>query len=421
MKEKITNLFKNAHFLRLWGSQAFSQTTAYLLNFVLMLRIYQQTGLTTALSIFLLVYTAPSVLLGLFAGALIDHWSKKRILLLSNLYQAGVVLLYLLVGQEVIWPLYLIVFLYSLGDEFFSPAQGAYIPSLVPKDHLPLANSFFMFTAQGAIILGPWVGGVLIKIFPFWFPYILAFLLLMIGVLFVRLLPKDEPRKKKTAKKLKIRFQELIGEIIEGYSFIRAKPRVYYSFWFYLLAQIIIVSVIILIPSLTGQILRTELIDTGSAVLLPAGLGAFVGTWYVTISLKKWGRKVLIAFGWLLSGFCLLGLGILVSKLAIGWGVLFLVGIGAVLVILPSLTMIQENTPKKIRGRVFGSLNALMVISAYLPVLFLGVLADWLGTRFTLSLLGMIMIIVGGLSLKVDRKLILSAKGASNNKRDKLK
>ncbi len=148
MKTTFIEVIKNRQFLKVWTSQFFSQLTANMLNFVLIVKIYEATQSTVAIGIFLAIYAAPSVFLGLFSGAFIDLLSKRKVLLLTNLSQALIVLLYLGIGNK-IWPIYTIVLLYSICDEFFTPAEASTIPAIVKKENLPAANTLFLFTLHG--------------------------------------------------------------------------------------------------------------------------------------------------------------------------------------------------------------------------------------------------------------------------------
>ena len=408
-KESFLKILENKNFLKLWGSQIISQVTANFLNFVLMIKIYEATGSATALSLFLLVYTAPSVFLGLFAGAIIDFWSKRKILLLSNLLQSLVVLFYLgLKGS--IWPIYTIVFLYSLCDEFFGPSLGASLPALVEKENLAVANSLFLFTSQLSMLIGYSLGGPIIKFLGQRLPFIIASFFLLTAAVIAYFLPKDKPKKIKRMGLDKYS-QMIIKGMGEGYRFIKSQPRVLYPFLFYVFFQMLIGVCIVLFPSLAREILSIDVKDAGLAVLLPVGLGALVGTFYVNRKIKTWGRKNLISVGWLLSGSCFLILALIIPRIVLApffaFLVLLFLGIGGVLVIITSLTMIQENTPEGIRGRVLGTLSTLMIISTYLPVFVLATITDFFGVITTLLLIGLTILLIGIISFKVERKNVL--------------
>ena len=131
-KGSFWQILANRNFLKIGSVQIFSLVSAYTLNFILIGRIFGVTHSTVAVSFFLFLYYLPTMILGPFIGVFIDNFNKRKIFVLTNLFQAVIVLAYLGVGEK-IWSAYVIVFLYSLGDELFNPAVGAALPALVKK------------------------------------------------------------------------------------------------------------------------------------------------------------------------------------------------------------------------------------------------------------------------------------------------
>lgn len=414
-KKTFLKIFKNKNFLYLWGTQVLSQVTAYLLNFVLMVKIFEATNSTTALSLFLLIYMVPSIFIGLFAGAFIDLWSKRKVLLWTNLTQAFIVLLYLGINNT-IWPIYTIVLLYSLCDEFFGPAQAASIPAFVEKENLPFTNSLLLFTSQGSIFLGTTLGSPLVSYFGFHTPFLIASFLLLLGAVLASRLPVDPPPQKKAAGFEK-QAHQIIKDIGEGYRFIRAHPRVFYPFLFHLLAQVSTGISIVLFPSLARDLLRIRIATAGLAVFLPVGLGAVIGGLYISKKIKSWGRKLLISLGWILVGSCFLTISLFLPRVGspalIAFPVFMLLGAGGVWVIITSVTMIQENTPEEIRGRVFGTLHASVIIGSFLPVFFIAAITDFFGVMTTLFLIGLALLSIGLISFRIDRKYVFKTRHRS--------
>src|SRR5581483_8083144 len=140
-------------FLFLWLSQILSQLAFNILNFVLVLRVYQLSGKNTAVSALVLAFMVPQLLLALFAGAVVDRFDKKLIMLVTNIVRALLVLiLFILAGQIAFF--YVIAFLLAIATQFFIPAEAPMIPQLLKKDLLLPANSLFTGTMYGSIILG---------------------------------------------------------------------------------------------------------------------------------------------------------------------------------------------------------------------------------------------------------------------------
>ena len=404
-KTTFLAVLKNNDFLKLWISQSLSQLTANMLNFILIVRVYEATHSTVAVGLLLALYVAPSLFLGLFAGAFIDLWSKRRVLLFTNLSQTLIVLLYLGVGTKV-WPIYSIVLLYSICDEFFNPAQAASLPALVKKEHFPAANSFFFFTLHGAFLIGYSIGGPVIKAFGQRSPFLLASLFLFIATIATYLLPKDRPKKKFDIEK---GFGEIATDVKEGYEFIKNEPRVLIPIGLYVLSQIFVATVVILFPSFSENVLGIDIRDAGLVLILPAGVGAVLGSIFVERTIKKLGKRILISLGIFVASFALISLALIVPRIAMAAAFAFLtmvvLGIAAIFVNIPSQTLLQENTPFDIRGRVFGVLGALVTVAAAIPVFVTAALVDLIGVTWIIFSIAILLFILGLFSLR--KKFVL--------------
>jgi len=401
MKTTFIEVMRNRHFLKIWISQFFSQLTANMLNFVLIVRIYEVTQSTVAIGIFLAIYAAPSVFLGLFSGAFIDLMSKRKILLMTNISQALIVLLYLGIGDK-IWPIYTIVLLYSVCDEFFTPAEASTIPAIVKKKNLPAANSLFLFTLYGAFLVGYSIAGPLIKFFGSTFPFFLACIFNLIAATAVFLLPKDKPRKGIT---IETSFEDFIDDIKEGYIFIKNESKVLIPIVLYVISQIIIASAVVLMPSFASDVLLMDIKDAGLLLVLPAGIGALLGAFLVERTIKKLGKRLLITSGIFIASLGLILLALVAPRIDIIFFASFLMailGASMVIVSVPAQTLLQENTPFDVRGRVFGALGAFVAISAALPLFVVAGLTDLFGPVAILTMIALILFIGGLASLKKE-------------------
>ena len=407
---------KNKNFLKIWLAQIFSLVSAYTLNFILIGRIFTVTQSTVAVSLFLFIFYLPTVLLGPFAGVLIDNISKRKIFFLSNFLQAIIVLTYLGVKDK-IWPIYGIVFLYSLCDEFFNPAVGAVIPALVKKQNLAKANSLFFLTGQGSIILGSLIGGLVLK-FLSWvdlaFPLVA---LMLIGAALLSLtLPKEPLRGH---KKLKLDFSDLsnLGVALdlngfwkqtkEGYRFIRHEPLVLFPILLLAGLQSLLVMSLIILPSFAGM-LKIEFADSSYLVIIPVILGAILGSLLVSKIIKRFRKNILVLNGLYLMGITILAISLmslfLKYPLFLALPLIFSLGVSYVLVFVPLQTLIQEATPFDVRGRVFCALNMAVTLTAVLPILVTATLVDFFGLRWILIFGGTFILL---LALFAQKKKVM--------------
>ena len=107
-------LVKNSNFRYLWTSQVFSQLTIHIMNFLLLIRLFNETGSTIATSFLWVAYALPAILIGPFAAASVDMFDRRKLLMLTNLFQSATIFFYALSHQTSLFLLYSVVVGYSL-------------------------------------------------------------------------------------------------------------------------------------------------------------------------------------------------------------------------------------------------------------------------------------------------------------------
>jgi MFS family permease len=107
----------------------------------------------------------PMFALTLFAGNAADRYNRKAIVIWALLAEAvGVLALTLLSLQPAqgLMPIFVIAGLFGAARAFLSPAASALVPMLVTRDDMPVAISFSTTIWMTGVIVGPFIGGLLI-------------------------------------------------------------------------------------------------------------------------------------------------------------------------------------------------------------------------------------------------------------------
>ncbi len=102
----------------------------------------------------------------IIGGAVADKFPKKNIMFYSNIVRAilvATILTWFIVGDVTLYTFALFALFFGLADAFFWSADGSILPELVEKSRLTQANSLTQMTNQASVILGPVLGGILIK------------------------------------------------------------------------------------------------------------------------------------------------------------------------------------------------------------------------------------------------------------------
>lgn len=390
-KNPFFQVLRINNFLKLWGSQLFSQITLCMINFVIIMKIFEKTNSSVAVSLVWIFYAIPAIIAGPFSGTIIDLMEKRKALIWTNLSQAIIVLGYLLV-REKIWPIYTIVFLYSLVNQLYIPAEASTLPGIVPKKLYPVANSIFMFTMYGSLLAGFSLAGPFVKLLGSDTLFIFSSLLLGLAALFVFLLPSGMKGEKEEVTGI----NDFLNRVKEGYLFIKDKPLILFPLLIIVLSEIVVGIIAVLVPTFATEVLSIDLLDAGLIIITPAGLGALVGVQGIVWGLRRFRKKKLISFGLFLAFLGLLSFSLIVPNLEnlrapAAMIVSFFLGISFVSLVIPTQTLIQESTPEEFRGRVFGVLGFMITIAAVLPVLLMATIADLIGVTWILFIISLVV------------------------------
>ncbi len=145
-------------FVLLWCSQWLVVFAAALTVLVFRLDIFGEFDSLATLAFAFLILFAPFALLSPFAGALVDRWGHRRVLLASNvgyLMNLAALVVVLLMGVDLLWPLIAILAIDAILKAPQLAALESAIPLLVPRRHLIRANAPRMLLTVTGVVLGP--------------------------------------------------------------------------------------------------------------------------------------------------------------------------------------------------------------------------------------------------------------------------
>ena len=393
-------LLTKTPFPKIWTIQILSQVSLNLVNFLLILRIFEATGSTVAVSLVWLFYATPVLILGPFAGTISDLFSKRSLMFAAISVQAAAVLFYLPI-QSRIWPIYLVVFLYGIISQVYIPAESSMMVRLVPKKLLAAANSLFVFTIYASFLFGFGLAGPLVRLFGKNTPFLIVSALLVFGSFLVRSLPKDEKAEKVTTP------DDFWRKLVEGYAFLKKNPNVLFPLILLVLTSAVVQIIAVLAPAITVKVFGIDLLDASTRVILPVGAGAIMGAFGAVRLLRTNRKKVVVTQGIFMAAISLAVLGLAVPNIEnstlVGTMALFTLGLSFPMVSIPSQTLMQEKTPETLRGRVFGTLGFLMTGFSLLPVLFSAALTEVISEVALIVLLSIVILISGFMSLYPER------------------
>ncbi|MGW8181499.1 MAG: MFS transporter, partial [bacterium] len=166
---------KMVPFLIIFSGQAFSLLGSRLVQFALVWHLTAQTGSAQVLSMASIAAIVPQVVIAPFAGALVDRWNRRRVMMISDSLIAGAILVLAVLfafGKVEVWHIYAVMLFRSAGGAFQWPAMQASTSMMVPKEHLSRVAGLNQSLQGLASILAPPAGALLLELFPI--QYVLA-------------------------------------------------------------------------------------------------------------------------------------------------------------------------------------------------------------------------------------------------------
>lgn len=396
-RRRLLAVLRNQGFLFLWLGQLLSQLADRLFIYVFVIIAYQSTRTNLGVSLPMLSFGIPAVLFGPLAGVYADRLNRRRILFVTNLIRALLILGILPFIHESLLLIFLISFLIYTTMQFFMPAETALIPDLVPKESLITANSLFMTTWMSSFVLGFGLGAPLVHFFGGDAAFVISAVLYLLAALSVAFIPKPEYHKRETYSAL----SEVFKELRMGFEFIRRNVVVRYCLYKLFLVTAALAIVSMLAVSFAKDVLGIGEHNFGYLVIF-TGFGMFLGLSFLNRFSHRFKKGSVVIFGFVMTGLTFLLLA-QTSSLYHSLFFCFLLGLGNSLVTIPIQTILQENIPRPVRGRVFG-VQTMLINSAFtFPVVIFGEIADLYGLRLVMVILGISVLVLGSLGVFVKK------------------
>jgi MFS transporter, DHA3 family, macrolide efflux protein len=359
-----------APFRRLWMGQIVSVLGDFLAIFaVISVATFRMHANAAEISLILVSYMLPLALISPLAGVLVDRWDRRRVMILSDLLRALIVVP--LVWATQLWHLYAVFIALSSVSSFFVPAQSVVVRTLVPAAGLLTANALVSQAFQVMQILSPALAGWLVDFTGaavcFWID-VASFLF---SAFMISLLPALElPPAAKTVG-------GFLGELTSGLRYLFTHS----ALQFVMVSMTVGMFAVRCFGALLAVYVRDILHGTASgfgALNTMVGIGMICATNLVHHFAKGKSRKDLVVGGLLGTGLSILLMAVFQSVPTTAAG-LFGLGFGVAFVFVPAQTLLQETTPVQMLGRVSSSMMSALALTQVFALLGAGAVAEAVG------------------------------------------
>ncbi|PMC38558.1 hypothetical protein CJ195_08840 [Bacillus sp. UMB0899] len=176
LKDKIYIRYYLAVVVSFLGDAMTVTTVLYLVG--------KHTNSPIMLGLVLVAQLLPPVIIGPFTGPLIDKYSTKKVMMISDILRSLIVICMIFFYQQ---PTQLIMFvlLLGIGSAFFEPARMASIPSIVGIDRIPKGIALFQTTMAVIKLAGPVIAGILLAVSSPFVVFILDAISYLISAIFI--------------------------------------------------------------------------------------------------------------------------------------------------------------------------------------------------------------------------------------------
>lgn len=416
MNNRLLQVLSIKPFFSLWMAEIFSQLAINMMNFVLIVVAFELTNSNTAVSGIVLSFTLPAIVFGVLAGIYVDRHDKKRILFITNITRALLLLLLATMHTDLLI-IYAISLLVSIITQFFIPAETPIIPLVVENKLLIAANALFSVGIFGSILVAYALSGPFLlylgesNVFIF---LAMLFLIAAFFVTFITIPPKIDKVEKKLQKEHNV--MTFRTELTSLFRLMVKTKEIYHSLFLLTMAQVIILILAVIGPGYARNVLDVDPNKFPIFFVTPAALGMFIGAILIGNYFHGHKKESLATLGVILSGIAILLMpfgakgassdfihilntflpGIFaIDILHIMILLAFVLGVANALVFVPSNTLLQEKTSEAFRGKIYGALNAFVGIFSLLPVIIVGSLADVVGVPVVLTGIGVCVLSFG--------------------------
>jgi len=382
-------------FFSIWTGQQLSLIGSQVAGFALVWWLTKTTGSATVLATATMVAILPGVLLGPFAGALVDRWNRRKVMIVADSLIALVSawLAYLFwTGAMRSWHVYIIMLVRAIGGSFHWPAMTASTSLMVPDKHLSRVAGLNQTTQGARDIVSPPLGALLLSLLPLHAIMAMDVVTAAFAVLplFFVYIPQPERSTPAVGSRL-----SLWGEVREGLRYVWSWPGLFAMLIMATVINFLLYPAFSLLPILVtkhfgGQALQLGWMNSAW------GIGVVLGG----LTLSVWGgfrRRILTT----MSGLIGMGLGTLLIGLSpatafpLALGAMFIAGLMNPITNGPVQAIFQTVVAPEMQGRVFTLIGSACAAMSPLGLAIAGPVADALGVRVWFVMGGIMCVAMG--------------------------
>ena len=358
---------------RLWFAQIVSVFGDFLAIFaVFSVVTFELHGTPVQLSMILIAFLTPFAFVSPLAGVYVDKWNVKATMIASDLIRGVLVILLLFVRD--LYAIYAIFFALSTVSTFFVPAQSVAIRTLAPAEGLMAVNALMQQAFQTSQIIAPALAGLLVQFVGANSCFVFDsasffFSAAMIAGLAIHRAPAAASSAATT----------VLASLRQGFRFIITHATIS----FVIISMAAGMFAVRCFGSLLSIYVRDILKSTADVygyLNSLIGVGMIGGAQFVPRIARRISKPHLVICGLSGMGFAVLVIALFGHVISTAIGMLTL-GFSAAFIMVSTSTLMQQETPRELLGRVTSSMMCIMSVSQILAMFVAGPVAERAGIR----------------------------------------
>ncbi|MBU2510743.1 MFS transporter [bacterium] len=402
-------VFVNRNIFNLWVGQIISQSGDSIFEIGLLWLLLELTGSNAITGMVAMSAYLPTLMFGLFSGALVDRFDRRRLMLFSDAIRAVIILfiplLYWLDGLNGLM-LGIITFILASFNSLFNPARDALVGQLIKPEEQLAANSMIQTSWQYAMFIGPAVAGILLAIVGEVHLISLDALTFLASFYFIYKIKTNKTGASMRLKNLPLEFKASWKDMIEGLGYVKKDRRIGALLLFTAVDNFVLMGpAIIGAPIFVREILKEDA-SSYAFVQVAYAVGMVLGT----ILLRRFGgalrKSQLIQWGVILDGITFVPL-FWVTSFSEMFITITIHAMAIPMIIVARPNIILTIVPSEMQGRVFSLMSVCVFGLTALSIALTGIIAEIIPMNVIYLVIGIIAASTGtfGWFIKEFREL----------------
>ncbi|GAA0382301.1 MFS transporter [Paenibacillus motobuensis] len=361
--------------------------------------VYMLTGSKIMMGTLFALNFVPGILFNFFTGALVDRWSKRKVIVITYSCRGLLVIFTALLywqGWLQPWHLYVLTFTISTIECFSHPAEMAIVPSLLPKHKLLSANSISTSATRTAELAGLAITGGMIAFLGISGAILLDGITFFTAATLIAFIRVNKEETGEDASQSSAAKTSFIQEIKFGLKFLFSNRMIVTIVICAAYVNLCLAPYNVLTPVYVAEILKS---GPQGLSILGIGMisGMIVSALWISHKGTQFKKSQLIILGYLMLGlsYSLLYLPTFfqVHSLYFAVVITFCMGMSVSLISTPATTYFMETVPKELLGRVGAIYSMICTIAIPIGSSLAGFLGEWMKVNLLFLIFGLLMIV----------------------------